>query len=1575
MFKLDLDPLAPRLLQNREAHIDYLKYTQEQADILRGIVEQAKAKQPLDKELDFSCKHAQRIQELHEYVQDTCPNAIKLNEKKVDVTPKNKVKKVRFAEPLTSSSNIKQVESSTTSDSNTPVLSPTGLKCSTSNYGSKPTCNKKNDRISRTPSRNMKNKHSLLNANSKPICATYKKTMFDGVHDMCLLNFVENVNSHPKSAKKHKKQNIWKPTGHVFTKVGVKLKPTGRTFTIVGNSYPLTRITSTNVVPPKKTTFTQLKHKNQSLKSIAGNLKMLNVGSSKTAKIVESRNANHSEPNHIWGSNATDIPSSSFLVMTVRFGNDHIARIMGYGDYQLGNVTISRVYYVEGLGYNLFSVGSQDINLYTIYVDGMLKTSPICLLSKASKTKSWLWHSRLSHLNFGTLNKQVKDGLAQGIPRLKFLKDHLCSAYALGKRMESSHQPKAKDTNQEKLYLLHIDLCGPLRVASINGKRTKDEAPKAIIKFIKNIQVRLNATLMNDNKLDLSFFHVFGALCYPTNDNDDLGKLDAKVDIEVDAPRAAVLADSPVSTSIDQDAPSTNAFLTSVEPMNFKQAMTEQSWINAMQEEIHEFKRLQVWELVSCPDKVLLIKLKWIYKVKTDEFDGVLKNKARIVSQGFRQEEGINFEELFAPVGRIEAIRAVDPTLFTWQAGNNLLLVQIYVDDIIFASTNTAMCNEFANQMTTNFKMSMMGQIDSVDTPMVEQSKLDEDLQGKPVNATLYRGMIGFLMYLTFIRPDLIYTVCLCARYQAMPTKKHLNAVKRIFRYLKGTINMGLWYSKDTSMSLIAYADADHAGCQVTRRSTSGSAQFLGDKLVSWSLKKKKCTAISSTKAKYIALSGCSKHIDVRYHFIKEQVENGIVELYFVRTEYQLADIFTKPLPRERFNFLIEKLGMRSKFPKMLKRLSEEEDENINTTKAQQKALDDALVALADHLEEILQISPKIPGQEFEDLLLEHDILSFIRDLGHSGDIIYLIDVSVDYLHQPWRAFASGIVDQMQNLGELFATIINRSLSGKTTGLDKLQSQIYGARLPESMTSPEMRETKAYKTYLGYATGVTPPKKHGNVLSLEILIFDVMFSKRKKEKMTVEKRKGIDLLSEVALTDGSSAGFRKYELKLMKKWKRFLNLINEEVKKRWDVRLNEPVNTEMKGLFKGGFDAEMINVKQGNENMEITLNQVIEDAYVKISTVTKKTEVPVTSSSHLSDLASKFFKFLDIPYTYAKIVSLIDVHIHHEVPSNQTPTLFTVHVTVITESSHVYTTVILQSLPSFTPPLPQSTPPPITENKSSYLHIQNDLLNTQVTDLVDEHLDSRLGATRDEFMSYLLASITARITKQVKIQLPQILPKEVSNFAPPVIKSMRSQKDKDKDGDPSIGSDRGLMKMKTSKDDEPTKGPKTKESKTNGKVASKRDWFNKPNQPQEPIDPNWNVGKNPQQGPTQSWLMTFAFSADKLSKPFNDVMRTPIDFSAYIMNGLKITNLTQETLLGPAFKLLKGIRTNFAKLEYDFEECYKALSEKLDWDNLEGGDYPFDLTKPLPLVMNGNRQIVPVNYFFNNDICKEEFRP
>ncbi|GJZ55898.1 hypothetical protein Tco_0611091 [Tanacetum coccineum] len=153
-------------------------------------------------------------------------------------------------------------------------------------------------------------------------------------------------------------------------------------------------------------------------------------------------------------------------------------------------------------------------------------------------------------------------------------------------------------------------------------------------------------------------------------------------------------------------------------------------------------------------------------------------------------------------------------------------------------------------------------------------------------------------------------------------------------------------------------------------------------------------------------------------------------------------------------------------------------------------------------------------------------------------------------------------------------------------------------------------------------------------------------------------------------------------------------------------------------------------------------------------------------------------------------------------------------------------------------------------------------------------------------------------------------------------------------------------------------------------TASRHEWLKKPTPPQEPTDTDWNIGKTTQEGPTQNWLMTLAASTfiDKSLKDFDELMSTLIDFSGYILNGLKIENLTQEILLGPAFRLLKGTRSNYVELEYDFEECYKALLEKLDWENPEGDDYPFDLSKPLPLIQRGKRQRVPFEFFINNDL-------
>ncbi|GKD60787.1 retrovirus-related pol polyprotein from transposon TNT 1-94, partial [Tanacetum coccineum] len=227
----------------------------------------------------------------------------------------------------------------------------------------------------------------------------------------------------------------------------------------------------------------------------------------------------------------------------VRFRNDHFGAIMGYGDYVIGDSVISKVYYVEGLRHNLFSVrqicdsdlevafrkhscyvrntdgvellkGSRGSNLYTISVKDMMKSFPICLLSKASKNKSWLWHRCLNHLKFGTINDLVKKDLVRVLPRLNFEKGRLCSACQLEKSKKHTHTPKAKNTNLEVLNTLHMDLCGPMRVQTINGKkyvlvivddysrftwvkflRSKDETPEAVIKFLKQIQIGLNKTI------------------------------------------------------------------------------------------------------------------------------------------------------------------------------------------------------------------------------------------------------------------------------------------------------------------------------------------------------------------------------------------------------------------------------------------------------------------------------------------------------------------------------------------------------------------------------------------------------------------------------------------------------------------------------------------------------------------------------------------------------------------------------------------------------------------------------------------------------------------------------------------------------------------------------------------------------------------------------------------------------------------------------------------------------------------------------------------------------------------------
>ncbi|GJY65312.1 retrovirus-related pol polyprotein from transposon TNT 1-94 [Tanacetum coccineum] len=828
-YAIDVEQIPPQNRNNREVHLYYLKHLKESVETLREIVEEAKN------------------------------------------TQKN----------------------------NVPVPPSTGVKCCTKASGSQPKSNTKKNKISPAKGVNKKkveehprtNKSNLRTTNRVDSSSSSKRTASPSIHN------IHNVVRKVKQVWKPKKvRQVWKPTSKVLTSVGHKWRPTDRIFTL-GEECPLTRITKLNVVQIV--------------------LWYLDSGCSK----------------HMTGDRSRLRNFVKKFIGTVRFRNDHFGAIMGYGDYVIVAFRKHSCYVRDTNDVELIK-GSRGSNLYTISVEDMMKSSPICLLSKASKNKSWLWHRRLNQLNFGTINDLARKELV----RVEVM---ATTCYT---------------QNRSLIHTLH--------------NKTPYE-------------------LVHDKKPDLTFFRVFGALCYPINDSKDLGKLQPTADIGIfvgyapsrkgyriynkrtrrimetihvqfdeltehmapvqlstgpaptflmpgqissglvpnpvpaapyvpptnkeleilfqpmfdeylePPPHAPSPSHSPSSSALQSPSlhqgvavestlmednpfapvdnnpfinvfalePSSeasssgdlssaespyvsqtlhhlgkwskdhpldniignpsrpvstrkqlatdalwclyNSVLSKVEPKNFKSAITEDCWFQAMQDEIHEFDRLQVWELVPQPDCVMIIALKWIYKVKLDEYGDVLKNKARLVAKGYRQEEGIDFEESFAPVARIEAIRL--------QVSQN--------PEGVFINQS-----KFALEILKKFGMDSC---DPVDTPMVDRLKLDEDPLGIPVDHTQFHSMVGSLMYLTASKPDLVFAVCMCVRYQASPTKKHLKALKRVFRYLKGTINWELWYPKDTAMTLTAYADADHACCQDTRRSTSGSAQFLRDKISS----------------------------------------------------------------------------------------------------------------------------------------------------------------------------------------------------------------------------------------------------------------------------------------------------------------------------------------------------------------------------------------------------------------------------------------------------------------------------------------------------------------------------------------------------------------------------------------------------------------------------------------------------------------------------------------------------------------------------------------------------------------------
>nr|GEY57803.1 hypothetical protein [Tanacetum cinerariifolium] len=777
---------------------------------------------------------------------------------------------------------------------------------------------------------------------------------------------------------------------------------------------------------------------------------------------------------------------------SVKFGNDQISLILGYGDLVQGTVTIKRVYYVEGLNHNLFSIGqfcdadlevafwkstcyirdlkgndlvtgSRGTSLYSITLQDTSSLNPICLMARATSSQAWLWHRRLSNLNFDTINLLSKNDIVIGLPKLKFVKDHLWSSYELGKAKRKSFQTKTTPSSKRRLQLLHMDLCGPIQVESINGKKyvlvivddysrytrthflrdcenldkmkekgdacifvgysTQSRAYRVFNKrtrvIVETIHVNFDelphmasdhvssdpvpqcqrTKLKHDslspgpqcqenvphaagivtmsNELDLLFSLMFDELLNGSTQvvskSSAVTTTDATIQCQqqhttplntqtTPEPTCQVPTQTPTVTSTEninqaetitenaqvEDDEFSNIFCTPVQDQgetsshhpleqvigNPSQSVRTRRQLEsdgeicmfALTEELHQFDRLDVWELVDRPLCKNVINMKWLWKNKCDEENTVIRNKSRLVAKGYAQKEGIDFKESFAPVARLEAVwlfityaahksftvyqmdvkttflygplkeevyvnqpdgfvdpyppekvyrlkkalyglkqapkawydelsnflvskgfskGSIDPTLFISKHGEDILLVQIYVDDIIFGSTNPKLSKQFEKLMHNKFKMSMMGEL-----KFFLGIKIHQFPRGIFINQAKYAQEI--LINLGMTSCDSVGTPM---------------ATKNLDADLSGN-----------SVDQTKYQNSDHTGCLDSRKSISGGIQFLGgDKLVSWSSKKQDCTSMSSVEAEYVSLSACcaqvlwlrTQLIDYGFHFHK----------------------------------------------------------------------------------------------------------------------------------------------------------------------------------------------------------------------------------------------------------------------------------------------------------------------------------------------------------------------------------------------------------------------------------------------------------------------------------------------------------------------------------------------------------------------------------------------------------------------------------------------------------------------------------------------------------------------------------
>ncbi|GKA78594.1 retrovirus-related pol polyprotein from transposon TNT 1-94 [Tanacetum coccineum] len=805
------------------------------------------------------------------------------------------------------------------------------------------------------------------------VCVTCGKCVLNDNHDLCVLHYINGVNSRtrqpivvPISTRE--------PKHNVNQSVATSSKKTVATDSTVKKSRNITRKLYEQV--SKTCSWWYPKYTppgyNWKPKSQIGNVNpkvsMHLRNASRTANILEPMTPRCSTISN------TPLYSNSFAARTVKFGNDQIAPILGYGDLVQGTITIKRVYYVEGLNHNLIFVGQfcdadlevpfrkstcyiRDLkendlltgyhgtDLYSITLQDTPSSNPICLMAKATSSQAdgenlvkmkekgdaCIFVGYSTQLRaYRVFNKRTRI-IVESI-QVNF--DELPQMAIRSRRSTHVQQSPTTVLEQDSLSL---------------GPQSQENVPQVAETVTTSNELDLLFSLMFDELLNgttpvVSKSSTVHAVDAPNkrqqqhttpSTSTTFCRIPPTLDIQANTSNLQVKHQLKTRRQLEIDGEMCMFALTvsRTEPKNIKEAMDDSAWIESMQEELHQFDRLDVWELVDRPLCKNVINLKWLWKTKRDEENIVIRNKSRLVAKGYAQKEEIDFEESFAPDWRLsgplkknavvnqpdgfvdpyhpdqvyhlkkalyglkQPLRAwydelsnflvskgfskgsIDPTLFITKHGEDILLVQIYVHG--------------------------MTSCDSIGTLMATKH-LDADLSDTPVDEKKYRSMVRALMYLTASRPHIVH-----ATY---------------------SINMGLWYPKDTGFKLTAFSDSDHAGCLDLCKSTSGEIQFLGgDKLVSWSSKKQDCTSMSSSEAEYVSLSACCAQVlwlrtqltDYGFHFDKipmycdtkatiaiscnlvqysrtKHIRNTLKRVFFVGTEYQLADLFTKALSEDR---------------------------------------------------------------------------------------------------------------------------------------------------------------------------------------------------------------------------------------------------------------------------------------------------------------------------------------------------------------------------------------------------------------------------------------------------------------------------------------------------------------------------------------------------------------------------------------------------------------------------------------------------------------------------------------------------